>query len=271
MQVDQSPFLVNKLDMENLVVLIRLEQADTTKGKNVVIGDPRLENDAGLTPSRKVVMEKLPDGEETITITIRGSTTGSHERKAKGSTSAHDDGKRKPTAANLEQASRPPLARSGCHGGPPQVTQCHGQTTTKDGHTAPRAGQTAPHQNRAPRMIKPQSIEAGKWKVNEGRNTNLTFKPTFDYLLNKYTKASLKDRAMKRPRSLIRQGCRERLKQMKPEANGMRIVEGGYDPRIAQPSHFTHPFGHPGASSSTGFPTNQMQWSSPSMMPTYLI
>jgi hypothetical protein len=82
MQVDQSLFSVNKLDLENLAVLIRPEQTDTTKGKNVVIGDPRLENDVGLTPSHKVVMENLPDSEETITITIRGSTMGGHERKA---------------------------------------------------------------------------------------------------------------------------------------------------------------------------------------------
>jgi hypothetical protein len=80
MQTDRSPFPVNKLDLQNLVVLIRPKQADTTKGKNVVIGDPRLEEDAKSTPSCKVVMEKLPDGEEAITITIRGSTMGSHER-----------------------------------------------------------------------------------------------------------------------------------------------------------------------------------------------
>jgi hypothetical protein len=71
MQINQSPFPVNKLDLENSSVMIRLEQADTTKGKNVVIGDPGSENDAGLTPSRKIVMKKLPDGVETITATIR--------------------------------------------------------------------------------------------------------------------------------------------------------------------------------------------------------
>jgi hypothetical protein len=102
MQIDRSPFPVNKLDLENLAVLIQSEQADMTKGKNVVIGDPRPKIDAGLTPSRKVVMEKLPDGEETITITIRGSTTGNHERKAEGLTLARDDGKQKPTAADQE-------------------------------------------------------------------------------------------------------------------------------------------------------------------------
>jgi hypothetical protein len=62
MQIDQSLFPVNKLDLENPTVLIWLEQADTTKGKNVIIGDPRPVEDAKSTPSRKVVMEKLPDG-----------------------------------------------------------------------------------------------------------------------------------------------------------------------------------------------------------------
>jgi hypothetical protein len=99
MQIDQSLFLVNKLDLEDSAILIWPEQADTTKGKNMVIGDPRPENDARPTPSRKVVMEKLPDGEETIKITIRGSMTGSHKKKVEGSTLAHDDGKRNPIAA----------------------------------------------------------------------------------------------------------------------------------------------------------------------------
>jgi hypothetical protein len=66
MQIDWHPFLVNKLDLENLVVLIRPEQADTTKGKDVVIGEPRLKRDAKSTPSSKVVMVKkqsrLPSG-----------------------------------------------------------------------------------------------------------------------------------------------------------------------------------------------------------------
>jgi hypothetical protein len=100
MQIDRSPFLVNKLDLENLAIFIQPEQVDTTKGKNVVVDDPRSENDVGSAPSRKVVMEKLPDGEETITITIRGFTLGSHEREAEGSTSAHDEEKRKSITAD---------------------------------------------------------------------------------------------------------------------------------------------------------------------------
>jgi hypothetical protein len=42
----------------------------------------------------------IPNGEEIITITIRGSTIGSHERKAEGSNLAHDNEKRKPTVAD---------------------------------------------------------------------------------------------------------------------------------------------------------------------------
>jgi hypothetical protein len=38
-------------------------------------------------------------------------------------------------------------------------------------------------------MVKLQSPEAGKWKLNEGRNKE----PTFDYRLNKYTKVIPKD------------------------------------------------------------------------------
>jgi hypothetical protein len=102
MQVDRSMFPINKLDLENPAILIQSEQADSAKGKNEVVGDPRPKNGTGSTWSRKVVMEKLPDGEETITITIRGSTTGNHEMEVEGSTSAHDEAKRKPIIANQE-------------------------------------------------------------------------------------------------------------------------------------------------------------------------
>jgi hypothetical protein len=37
--VDNNPFLVNTIDLQNSKVLIRPEQAEATKGKNVVIGE----------------------------------------------------------------------------------------------------------------------------------------------------------------------------------------------------------------------------------------
>jgi hypothetical protein len=58
---------------------------------------------------------------------------------------------------------------------------------------------------------------------------------------------------------------------MKAEAKGKGATEEWYDPRISQYSHFAHPFGYPGASSSTGFPVNQMQWCPSPMMLTYPI
>jgi hypothetical protein len=90
-------------------------------------------------------------------------------------------------------------------------------------------------------MVKPRSPEIGEWKVNKGRNR----KPTFHYLLNMYTKADPKDRAMKRPRPLVRQERRERPKQAKLKAKGKKIAEERYDPKISQPAYFAHPFGHP--------------------------
>jgi hypothetical protein len=116
-----------------------------------------------------------------------------------------------------------------------------------------------------------ESLEASEWKVKEGRNKKPTFKPTFDYLLNKYTKAGPKDRAMKWPRSLVRQERREQPKQTKPKAKGKGIAEERYDPRNSQHTYFSHPFGHPGASSSTGFPGGQLQCCPPPMMLTYPI
>jgi hypothetical protein len=157
MQIDWNMFSVNKLDLENPPVLIRPEQADKTKGKNVLIGNLRPEEDAKSTPSRKVVVEKTPDGEETITITIRGSTMGSHERKVEGSTLARDDRKRKPTTADQKQVVRLPASRSDRHDRSEQVTQCHGHTATRDGQASRRVGQTAPSQDRALRMVKPGS------------------------------------------------------------------------------------------------------------------
>jgi hypothetical protein len=142
---------------------------------------------------------------------------------------------------------------------------------TRDNLTAPRVGQTASYQNRAPQMVKPRSSEPDEWKVNEGRNKKLVFKPTFDYLLNKYTEASPKDRAMKRSRSPLRQERRERPKQMKPGAKGKGAAEEWYDLRISQSLHFAHPFGYPSASSSAGFPVNQMQWCPSPMMLAYPI
>jgi hypothetical protein len=119
MQIDLSPFPINKLDLENPAVLILPEQADTTKGKNVVISNPRPESDAGLTPSCKVVMEKVPDGEDTITITIGGSMMAAMIGRPKD----------RLWLTMTKSESRPPLTRSRWSNHHPA-----GQTTTVEPH-----------------------------------------------------------------------------------------------------------------------------------------
>ena len=43
MQIDNNPFPVHTVEMQNPKILIRPNQAESTKGKNVVIGEPRFE------------------------------------------------------------------------------------------------------------------------------------------------------------------------------------------------------------------------------------
>jgi hypothetical protein len=57
MQVDQNPFLVHMLELNNPKVLVRPSQAESTKGKNVVIGDER--------PKKKLT-QKTPQGAKTL-------------------------------------------------------------------------------------------------------------------------------------------------------------------------------------------------------------
>ena len=43
MQIDNNPFTVHTVELQNLKVLIWPSQTESTKGKNVVIGEPRSE------------------------------------------------------------------------------------------------------------------------------------------------------------------------------------------------------------------------------------
>jgi hypothetical protein len=53
MQVDKNPFSVNTIDLQNSKVLIRLEQVEAAKGKNMVIGEKRT-----ITADEKILLEK---------------------------------------------------------------------------------------------------------------------------------------------------------------------------------------------------------------------
>lgn len=61
MQIDKHPFFINTLKL-NSKVLIRSYQADTTKGKNVIIGEEVSISSIEKGTSTKVVLEKSSDG-----------------------------------------------------------------------------------------------------------------------------------------------------------------------------------------------------------------
>jgi hypothetical protein len=73
MQVDKDPFPVNTIDLQGANVLVRPEQAELTKGKNVIIGEERPRSCGDMIWSREVVLEKTTDGKDVLKITVKTS------------------------------------------------------------------------------------------------------------------------------------------------------------------------------------------------------
>ena len=63
MQVGEASFPLHTIDL-NTKVLIRPEQAEGAKGKNMIIGEERPKNVNDKILAREVVLEKTPDGKE---------------------------------------------------------------------------------------------------------------------------------------------------------------------------------------------------------------
>jgi len=174
MQIDKAPFPVHTLELNNPKVLIRPEQAEGAKGKHVVIGDPRPMDTSDKILAREVVKEKTDDGKDTLKIIVRNPRLGG-------------------------QGSSPPENRSADQAQPVRPVSPTGQTGSSSRSDRP---------GDRPRTFKPKRPEVGTWKTNEvkvqRRATNQ--KPTFNLLLNKYTKTVQNDRPLKkRPRSPPRQ------------------------------------------------------------------
>jgi hypothetical protein len=72
----KTPSMVETLEINNLAVLIRPEQADSTIGKNVIISEPRESKKGKKVLDRKVVLEKSSDNQESLKITIKSSGLG---------------------------------------------------------------------------------------------------------------------------------------------------------------------------------------------------
>jgi hypothetical protein len=73
MQVDNDPFLINIIDLQGAKVLVRPEQAESTKGKNVIISEEMSKSCEDKRWSREVVLGKATDGKNVLKITIKAS------------------------------------------------------------------------------------------------------------------------------------------------------------------------------------------------------
>jgi hypothetical protein len=56
MQIHKIYFPINTIDLQNVEVLIRLEQADTTQGRNVIIDNKRITTADEKLLSREVTI-----------------------------------------------------------------------------------------------------------------------------------------------------------------------------------------------------------------------
>ena len=89
MKVDKTPFPVHTnthtIDLSNAKVLLRPEQAEGAEGKNVVFDETRPKNADDKILAREVVLEKTPDGKESLKITLKASRPGGQASSSQNS------------------------------------------------------------------------------------------------------------------------------------------------------------------------------------------
>jgi hypothetical protein len=68
--------MTKTLEINNPAILIRPEQANSTIGKNVIIGEPREHKKGKKVLDREVVLEKSNGNRESLKITIKSSGLG---------------------------------------------------------------------------------------------------------------------------------------------------------------------------------------------------
>jgi hypothetical protein len=81
--VDKVLFPINAIDLQGAKVLVWLEQAESTKGKNVIIGEEMPRSYEDRIWSREVVLEKAVDGKDVLKITIKAFGLEGHVRNSK--------------------------------------------------------------------------------------------------------------------------------------------------------------------------------------------
>ena len=83
LQINESPFSIHTIDLNNAKVLIRPEQAEGAKGKNVIIGESRPKNVDDTILAREVTLEKSLDGKKSLRITVKASRPEGQESSSR--------------------------------------------------------------------------------------------------------------------------------------------------------------------------------------------
>jgi hypothetical protein len=166
MQVDTEPFPMNMIDFEGKKVLIRPNTADKGKGKETIIDNAKKVDGDCKVSCRKVVVEKTPDGGETLKVTITASSTGGQAQTG-----------RQLREPMLRITDSPPSRRGRSDASPDGPEDSSGRS----GHA---------QDSQRPRTFKPRRPEIGTWKTNTFKAAGRLIKPgpTFDQLLSKYVK-----------------------------------------------------------------------------------
>jgi hypothetical protein len=153
MQMDNDPFPVSTIDLQGAKVLVRPEQAESTKGKNVIIGEERPKSYEDKIWLRKVVLEKDADGTDVLKITVNTSRLRGQAGNSKQDRSS--------VQQNTQSRSVRPVVQT---------------------------GQIDPTMMSRPKMLKPKNPKVDEWKVVKAKvkGKEKNFNPTFYYLLSKY-------------------------------------------------------------------------------------
>ena len=88
MKIDKASFPVHTIDLNNAKVLIRPDQAEGAKGKNVIIGDERSLTIENKILAREVIQEKTSDGKKNLRIILKPRTLGGQKDSSSGYKSA---------------------------------------------------------------------------------------------------------------------------------------------------------------------------------------
>ena len=88
MKIDKTSFHVHTIDLNNAKVLIRLDQSEVAKGKNVIIGDDRPLTIDNKILAWEVVQEKALDGKKNLRIILKPRMLRGQQGSSSGDQSA---------------------------------------------------------------------------------------------------------------------------------------------------------------------------------------